>query len=129
MKGAAGGACVVRDPSHQHEIERASTTEGLPVAPSMLPGLEAVAATRQAAAINSRVVAITGISCGIAVAAALGARLLTGLIGFITNLAFYGRVSFDFVSPAGNRLGGWVVLVPAVCAGVVGVMARHRAQG
>jgi chloride channel protein, CIC family len=119
---------VGRDPSHEHEIERSSTTEGLPVAPSMLAGLEAVAATRQAAAINSRVVAIAGISCGIAVMAALVAELLTGLIGFITNLSFYGRVSFDFASPAGNRLGGWVVLVPPAGAIVVGLMARYGSK-
>jgi H+/Cl- antiporter ClcA len=90
--------------------------------------LEAVAATRQAAAINGRVVAITGISCGIAIVAALVAQLLTRLIGFITNLAFYGRISFDFVSPADNRLGGWVVLVPAVGAVVVGLMARYGSK-
>jgi H+/Cl- antiporter ClcA len=94
----------------------------------MLPGLEAVAATRQAAAINSRVVAITGISCAIAIAAALVAQLLSGLIGFITNLTFYGRLSFDFVSPAGNRLGGWVVVVPVAGAFVVGLLARYGSK-
>ncbi len=117
-----------RNTGHQHEIERASTTEGLPVAPSMLVGLQTVAATRQAAAINARVVGIVGVACAIAVVAALVAQLLTRLIGLLTNIAFYGRFSFDFVSPADNQLGAWVVLVPVGGALLVGLMARYGSK-
>ncbi len=119
---------MARDAGHGHEVEKSSTTEGLPVAPSMLAGLEAVGATRQAAAINARVIGITGIACAIAVAAALIAQLLTRMIGLITNLAFYGRVALDFVSPADNRLGVWVVVVPVAGALIVGVMARYGSK-
>jgi H+/Cl- antiporter ClcA/CBS domain-containing protein len=59
-----------------------------------------------------------------AVAAALVAQLLTALIGLVTNLAFYGRLSTALVSPAGNRLGPWVILVPVLGGLVVGAMAR-----
>jgi H+/Cl- antiporter ClcA len=45
-------------------------------------------------------------------------------IGLITNLAFYGRLSTAFVSPADHHLGWWVILVPVAGALVVGVMAR-----
>jgi hypothetical protein len=45
---------------HSHEIARASTTECLPVAPSMLPGLETVAVQRHSTAISARVVIIAG---------------------------------------------------------------------
>ncbi|QNK03959.1 chloride channel protein [Dyella telluris] len=55
---------------------------------------------------------------------ALVARLLTGLIGLVTNLAFYGRISTEFSSPAGNHLGLWVIVVPVIGGLVVGVMAR-----
>jgi chloride channel protein, CIC family len=114
--------------AHDHEIERSSTTEGLPVAPSMLAGLESVAATRQAAAVNGRVAAIAGVACVVAVVAALVAQLLTRLIGLITNLAFYGRLSFSFASPAGNHLGIWVILVPLAGALLVGLMARYGSK-
>jgi H+/Cl- antiporter ClcA/CBS domain-containing protein len=50
--------------------------------------------------------------------------LLTRLIGFVTNVAFYGRLSASFISPADNRLGLLVVMVPVVGGLVVGVMAR-----
>jgi H+/Cl- antiporter ClcA len=119
---------VERDPTHDHPIEQASTTEGLPVAPSMAPTLQALSATRQAAAVNGRVVAITGIACATAIAAAIIAQGLTRLIGFLTNLAFYGRFSFHFVSPADNRLGGWVIVVPVCGAIVVGLMARYGSK-
>jgi chloride channel protein, CIC family len=67
--------------------------------------------------------------CGAAVVVALGAGLLaealTALIGFITNLAFYGRLSLAFSSPAANHLGGFVILVPVAGALIVGLMARY----
>src|SRR5205085_7350461 len=47
------------------------------------------------------------------------------LIGFFTNLAFYGRFSATFGSPAGNNLGPWVIAVPIGGALVVGLMARY----
>src|SRR5690348_4826035 len=50
------------------------------------------------------------------------------LIGFITNLSFYGRVSSDFSSPAGNHLGAWVIVIPALGGIVVGIMARFGSR-
>jgi H+/Cl- antiporter ClcA len=64
----------------------------------------------------------------IAIAAALAAQLLTGLIGLVTNLAFYGRVSTAFVSPAGHHLGPLVVVVPVAGAILVGLMARYGSK-
>jgi chloride channel protein, CIC family len=72
-----------------------------------------------------RLLTVTSLAIGIAVVAALAAQLLTRLIGAITNLAFYGRWSTTFVSPAGNHLGPAVIAVPVVGALIVGVMARY----
>ncbi|MDB5357164.1 MAG: chloride channel protein [Phycisphaerales bacterium] len=74
-------------------------------------------------------VLICGLSVLLACAATLVAQLLTWLIGFITNLAFYGRISGEFTSPAGNHLGWWVVGVPVVGAVIVGFMARYGSEG
>ena len=71
---------------------------------------------------------ISGLSVLVALAAGLIARLLTGLIGLITNLAFYGRFDTAFTSPAGNKLGWFVVLVPVAGAIVVGFMARYGSK-
>lgn len=111
-----------------HELERASTTDGLPVAPSMGPGLASVDATRQATGVDRRVVFIAAVAIVIALAASLAAQLLTALIGLVTNLAFYQRVSTSFVSPAGHSLGAAVVVVPVAGALVVGLMARYGSR-
>jgi H+/Cl- antiporter ClcA/CBS domain-containing protein len=78
--------------------------------------------------VDRRVVAMSGLSVLIALAAGLIAQLLTRLIGLITNLSFYGRVSTAFTSPADNRLGAWVIVVPVVGGLVVGVMARFGSK-
>ena len=74
---------------------------------------------------NQRVVYVTCLAVGVGLAAGLIARVLTALIGFITNVAFYGRLSTAFSSPAGNHLGWWVIAVPVVGGLIVGLMARY----
>ncbi len=104
-----------------HELERSSTTEGLPVAPSLGPTLEA-------ALVDRRVVLI----CGLAVLLALGvggvAQALAALIAVCTNLAFYGRLSEQSVSPGEHDLGVFVIGVPVVGGLLVGLMARYGTQ-
>ena len=90
--------------------ERPHSRDGVPVAPSLEPTLEAVLAPRPAEAPMSRVVLLTGLSMAVGAVAVGGAELLTSLIGLITNLAFFGRFSLAFVSPAGNHLGPAVIL-------------------
>ena len=67
-------------------ISNASTTGGLPLDASLAPALESV----RAPLVNGRVVYIAGLSIGIAIIASVIARVLTALIGLVTNLAFYG---------------------------------------
>jgi H+/Cl- antiporter ClcA len=50
------------------------------------------------------------------------------MIGLFTNLFFYQRWSTDMVSPAGNHLGVWEVLVPVAGAIVIGFMARYGSE-
>jgi H+/Cl- antiporter ClcA/CBS domain-containing protein len=108
----------------RHEIEEASTTEGLPVAPSLGPTLAESALASRAALLEARDVWIATLAIGLAIAAGLVAQLLTRMIGLVTNLAFYGSVATTFVSPADHRLGPWVVLVPVAGGLLVGLMAR-----
>jgi CIC family chloride channel protein len=53
------------------------------------------------------------------------AFLLYNLIGFFTNLAFYGVWSFHFRSAADNRLGAWVIFIPVIGGLLIGVMAKY----
>jgi chloride channel protein, CIC family len=78
--------------------------------------------------VDRRVVFISALAIALALAASLVAQMLTRLIGLITNLAFYGRISTGFVSPAGNHLGALVIGVPIVGAVIVGIMARYGSK-
>jgi CIC family chloride channel protein len=77
---------------------------------------------------DRRVLVLSGLAVGIGVAAALVAYALVWLIAVITNLAYYQRFSSHFVSPAGNHLGGWAVLVPVIGGLVIGLMARYGSE-
>jgi CIC family chloride channel protein len=77
---------------------------------------------------DRRVVVLSALALPIGAVSALVAAALVWLIGVITNLAYYQRFSSAFVSPAGNRLGGWAVLVPMVGGLVIGVMARFGSE-
>ncbi|MEP6988093.1 MAG: chloride channel protein, partial [Chloroflexota bacterium] len=53
------------------------------------------------------------------------AELLHRLIGLVTNLAFYQRVSTEIVSPLGSPLGAGIILIPAIGGLIIGLMARY----
>src|ERR1700720_648129 len=77
---------------------------------------------------DRRVLVLSGMAVVIGVAAALVADALVWLIAVITNLAYYQRFSSHFISPAGNRLGAWAVLIPVAGGVVIGVMARYGSE-
>jgi CIC family chloride channel protein len=53
---------------------------------------------------------------------------LLDMIGFLTNLVYFGRLSVHLVSPYGNRLGWVSVLIPVAGGLVVGLMARFGSE-
>lgn len=105
-------------------VEQQASTDALPVSPSLGPALDSARMPRRSTLVDRRVVAVSAIAGVIAIAAALVAQVLTALIGLVTNLAFHGRWSSEFSSPAGHQLGAWVVVVPVIGGLVVGLMAR-----
>src|SRR6478736_6168593 len=56
------------------------------------------------------------------------AWVLVQLIALITNLAFYHRLAFTPVSPAGNHLGAAVIVIPALGGILIGLMARYGSK-
>lgn len=71
-----------------------------------------------------RVIPISLLAIGIGVLCAFIALALLRLIGLFTNLFYYGRWSSSMISPAGNHLGFYSILVPIGGALIVGFMAR-----
>src|SRR5262245_13994447 len=75
-----------------------------------------------------RVLVISALAIVIGAVCAFVALALLRLIGLFTNLFYYGRWSSALVSPVGNHLGWFGVLVPVVGALIIGVMARYGSE-
>jgi H+/Cl- antiporter ClcA len=75
-----------------------------------------------------RVIPISALAMVIGVVCAFVALALLRLIGLFTNLSYFGRWSTSLVSPAGNHLGLYSVLVPVAGALIIGVMARYGSE-
>lgn len=109
----------------RHPVEDSSSSAGLPVSPGLGPTLEAAAVGRRTMALTPRSLAIVALSVGIALVMVPVACALVFLIGFITNLACFGRLSGALVSQSGNELGWAVLCIPVLDSAVVGLMARY----
>jgi len=75
-----------------------------------------------------RVIPISLVAIGIGLVSTYVAWALLRLIGFFTNLFYFGRVSTALTSPAGNHLGWYALLVPIAGSLVIGVMARYGSE-
>ncbi|HUO31610.1 MAG TPA: chloride channel protein, partial [Bryobacteraceae bacterium] len=75
-----------------------------------------------------RVITISALAILIGVVSAFVALGLLKLIGFFTNVFFFGRLSSALTSPAGNHLGWFEILVPVGGALIIGVMARYGSE-
>ncbi len=102
-------------------------TGGIAIAPSLEPTLATVHSPPEYSPVDRRVIFISLLAIFVGAVAALIANVLTHLIGFITNLVYYGRFSGAFSAPSTDRLGAWSILVPIGGAFIVGLMARYGA--
>ena len=72
-----------------------------------------------------RMVLVSCLAAGIGLVAGFLAYLLYRLIGFLTNVFFFHRLSADFASARLNHLGPWVIVIPVIGGLIVGVMAKY----
>src|SRR5438445_5258216 len=72
-----------------------------------------------------RMVLVACLAAGIGLVAGFIAYLLYRLIGFLTNVFFFHRLSADFASARLNHLGPWVIAIPVIGGLIVGVMAKY----
>jgi H+/Cl- antiporter ClcA len=77
---------------------------------------------------KSRLIQISAHAVLVAVAISFIAKFLVLLINFVTNIAFYGSFDLSFHSPAGNHLGLWVIIIPAIGGILVGLMALYGSK-
>jgi H+/Cl- antiporter ClcA len=75
-----------------------------------------------------RVLPICALAIVIGVLCAYVALALLRLIGLFTNLFYYGQWGTKLISPAGNHLGWYSILVPVGGAFIIGIMARYGSE-
>src|SRR5690349_10897928 len=75
-----------------------------------------------------RLVPLSLLAIGIGVISSYVAWALLRLIGFFTNVFYYGRASTTLASPAGNHLGWLAVLVPVGGGLVIGFIALYGSE-
>src|SRR6266480_2291544 len=75
-----------------------------------------------------RVLPMLEMAIVIGVICAFVAFALLRLIGLFTNLFYYGHWGTALVSPAGNHLGWYSVLIPVGGAFIIGIMARYGSE-
>ena len=77
---------------------------------------------------TARVIPISLVAIGIGLVSTYVAWGLLRLIAFFTNAFYYGRFSTALMSPAGNHLGWFAVLVPVAGGLVIGLIARYGSE-
>jgi len=75
-----------------------------------------------------RVIPISLLAIAIGLISTVVAWVLLRLIGLFTNLFYYHRWNTALVSPAGNSLGVWAILVPIGGSIIIGLMARYGSE-
>jgi len=77
---------------------------------------------------KGRLIQISAFAVIVAIAISLIAKVLVSLINLVTNISFFGSFNLGFHSPAGNNLGLWVIIVPAIGGVLVGLMALYGSK-
>lgn len=113
------------------EFAHAPTTDGLTVSPSLDFVVEAAQIPSEPTPINARTLWVCWLAVCLGAVSAIVAQFLMTLIGFITNLSFYGRFDTSLASPAPavEHLGLFVVGIPVIGAILIGLMARYGSKG
>ena len=101
--------------------------DAIPVAPGLGSTLDPTRVPRITPVIDARVAWISAGAMGLGLVAGFLAEALVRLIGLVTNLAFYHRVSTDFVAPAGHHLGWTMLLVPVAGGALGSLVGQHLA--
>ena len=61
----------------------------------------------------------------IGILAGIAAEILDGMIGLVTNVAFYQRISTELISPLGSNSPLLLIFVPAIGGLIIGLMAKY----
>jgi H+/Cl- antiporter ClcA len=102
--------------------------KGIPISISLDQTLEDQNGVSKVTKDKKRLLYISALAIGVAVAISLIAKVLVKLINLFSNISFYGNFSTEYHSPADNHLGLFVIIIPAIGGVVVGLMALYGSK-
>ena len=109
-------------------MKRTILENGIPVSTSLASELREDQSLSIARYDKKRLLQISGVCVLIAMVISVIAKLLVYLIDIVTNLFFYGIFSVEYISPADNQLGLWVIVIPAIGGFLVSLMALYGSK-
>ncbi|WP_214227503.1 chloride channel protein [Pedobacter sp. B4-66] len=109
-------------------MKRPLHKNGIPISPSLDYLNQPTNGTKKGYLQKKRLLQISLLSIGVAIAISLIAKVLISLIDLVTNIAFNGSFDLKFNSPANNHLGLWVIIIPAIGGVLVGLMALYGSK-
>src|SRR5260221_3488513 len=81
---------------------------------------------------NYRLIMVSVLAGVIGILGGIAAEVLDRMIGLVTNLAYFQRVSTDLVPIGPTTIGLWVIVIPAIGGLFIGLMDRfvsHLVRG
>jgi len=77
---------------------------------------------------DKRVLLLSAMALLIGAACAAVAWALIALIAWISNIAFFQKISLVYLSPANSHLGPLLIVVPVIGGVIIGFMARYGSE-
>jgi CIC family chloride channel protein len=103
-------------------------SNAIPIAPLLNEINTNESDTKTIAYKKARLIRISVYAVVVALCISVIAKVLISLINLVTNISFYGSLDLRFHSPAGNHLGLWVIIIPAIGGVLVGLMALYGSK-
>lgn len=98
--------------------------EGIPISISMEPLLQEEGIARRHSIKLTRLLYICLLAVLNALLVSVVAKVMVILINMVTGISFFGTIPQGEISPVGNHLGVWIIIIPVIGGVIVGLMAR-----
>src|SRR5476649_2305390 len=77
---------------------------------------------------NYRLIMMCFLAGVIGILGGIAAEVLDRMIGLVTNLAYFQRLSTELVPIGPTKIGAWVIVIPAIGGLLIGLMARYGSE-
>ena len=102
--------------------------KGIPISISLNPSLQRESITSKEKYNKNRVLRLSLYAIIVAICISFIAKILVDLINLITSFSFYGYFTTEHIAPTNDVFGWFVIFIPAIGGGIVGLMALYGSK-